>query len=120
MMLEDVPPECGAFEGWSEDNSVEIEKGWIKKGDTIEELVAQIDEVDRPKIENVKAAIEAYNQYCAAGADPDFDRDPATLAPVLEPPFYAYPLYPCLLYTSRWRCRWWRSRGCSIPAPTSC
>ena len=94
MMLEDVPPECGAFEGWSEDNSVEIEKGWIKKGDTIEELVAQIDEVDRPKIENVKAAIEAYNQYCAAGADPDFDRDPATLAPVLEPPFYAYPLYP--------------------------
>ena len=36
MMLEDVPPECGAFEGWSEDNSVEIEKGWIKKGDTIE------------------------------------------------------------------------------------
>lgn len=94
MMLEDVPPECGAFEGWSEDNSVEIEKGWIKKGDTIEELIAQIDEVDRPNVENVKAAIEAYNQYCAAGADPDFNRDPATLAPVLEPPFYAYPLYP--------------------------
>ena len=28
---------------WSEDNLVEIEKGWIKKGNSLEEIAAQID-----------------------------------------------------------------------------
>ena len=94
MMLDDVPPECGAFEGWSEDNSVELEKGWIKQGDTIEELLASIDEEDRPDVDATVATIERYNSFCETGEDADFARDARRMAPVAEPPFYAYPLYP--------------------------
>ena len=42
----------------------------------------------------MKATIEKYNGYCAAGSDPDFQRTETTLAPVSTPPYYAYPLYP--------------------------
>jgi 3-oxosteroid 1-dehydrogenase len=35
----------------------------------------------------------ALRDFCRNGKDEDFDRDPATIGPVLEPPFYALPLY---------------------------
>ena len=54
--------------------------------------MAEVDEV--PDAEAVKATIEKYNGYCAAGSDPDFQRTETTLAPVSTPPYYAYPLYP--------------------------
>jgi succinate dehydrogenase/fumarate reductase flavoprotein subunit len=94
MALDDVPAECFGNEGWSEDNSPEIEKGWIKKGNTIEELLMQIDEEIRPDIETALTTIKEYNQYCANGVDSDLGRDAGTLLPVAEGPFYAYPLYP--------------------------
>lgn len=95
MTLSDIPAECGQFPGWSEDNSAEIQKGWILKADTIDELIEKMAEVDEaPDAEAVKATIEKYNGYCAAGSDPDFQRTEATLAPVATPPYYAYPLYP--------------------------
>ena len=95
MTLSDIPAECGQYPGWSEDNSAEIQKGWILKADTIDELIEKMAEVDEaPDAEAVKATIEKYNGYCAAGSDPDFQRTEATLAPVSTPPYYAYPLYP--------------------------
>ena len=94
MALEDVPAECGGNPGWSEDNQAEVEMGWIKKGDTIEELLMQIDEKVRPDVEAARATIEQYNQYCADGVDPDFGAADTSLLPVAEPPFYAYPIYP--------------------------
>ena len=39
--------------------------------------------------QTLKAEIEKYNAYCEAGEDEDFGRDPKTLFPIAEPPFYA-------------------------------
>ena len=69
-----------------------IEKGWIKKGDTLEALAAVIGEkVDSALLRN---SVETYNSYCAAGKDTEFDRDAKTLKPVETPPFYAAGMYP--------------------------
>ena len=94
MALEDIPEECYGNPGWSEDNSAEIEMGWIKKGDTLEEVLNAIPEATRPNVENALATIAQYNEYCANGVDPDFGATEASLLPVAEGPFYAYPIYP--------------------------
>jgi succinate dehydrogenase/fumarate reductase flavoprotein subunit len=80
---------------WSNDNLAEIEKGWIKKADTIKELAGQIG-VDPGKLEET---IATYNRYCADKCDPDFERPAETLQPIETPPFYAIATYPALLNT---------------------
>jgi hypothetical protein len=94
MAIDDIPAECYGNDGWSEDNSAEVEKGWIKTGNTIEELLAQIPEDTRPDVATAVQTIARYNQYCADGVDPEFGRAADTLLPVSTAPFYAYPLYP--------------------------
>ena len=81
------------FLSFSEGNLEEIEKGWILKADTLEELAAMMD-IDA---ETLKATVEKYNGYCANGFDPDFGIEgdnPEYLVPVAEAPFYAVPLKP--------------------------
>jgi len=92
-----TPPELGGWEGWSLDNKAEIERGWVKKGETIEELAAAIGGAMDPAL--LKKSIETYNSYCASGKDPDFGRDSKKLAPIKTPPFYSLPLYPGLVCT---------------------
>ena len=94
MALDDIPAEIGGNGGWSEDNSYEIEHGWIKSADTLEELIGKLPEATRPDLETALATIDQYNKYCEAGEDPDFGRPAEQLLPVAEPPFYAYPIYP--------------------------
>ncbi len=83
---------------WSDDNSAEIEKGWIIKGDTIEELGNNIvckdffGRVVGMDAAGLAEAVNKYNQYCAAGNDPDFGRPAAQLVPIETPPFYAMEL----------------------------
>ncbi len=94
LMWPEMPEELGGWEGWSEDNQAEIEKGWLRKADTIEELAALIAETSP----NMDAAILAqtvadYNAACEAGEDVKFGRDPETLVPLSTPPFYAWPEY---------------------------
>jgi succinate dehydrogenase/fumarate reductase flavoprotein subunit len=87
----------GAPEPWSDDNSREIEKGWIKTGATIEELADAIGEdIDPAKL---TATIAKYNQYCAGQNDPDFHRDPETLLPIETSPYYALEVYPGIFNT---------------------
>jgi len=74
---------------WSEDNSAEVAKGWIKKADTIREL-AGIIEIDPEKLES---EIQKFNGYCEAGEDPDFGRPKDSLVPLVNPPYYAMALY---------------------------
>jgi succinate dehydrogenase/fumarate reductase flavoprotein subunit len=90
---------------WSADNSVEIGKGWILKGDTIEELAAKITAVD-PRgytvgvdAAGLKETISAYNGYCAAGEDPDFGKPEDRLIPIVTPPYYAAELALTLINT---------------------
>ena len=47
------------------DNSVEVEKGWIVKADTIEELAELIGKDP----ENLRAEVDHFNEMVEAGAD---------------------------------------------------
>jgi succinate dehydrogenase/fumarate reductase flavoprotein subunit len=87
------------FYDWSEDNSAEIEKGWVIKASTIEKLAANIAKQDpenegRMDSATLKDTIVTFNKYCAAGEDPDFHRSPEVLIPLERPPFYALKVYP--------------------------
>ena len=81
---------------WTSDNMVEIEKGWIIKADTIEELAAKINRDP----EALKATIEKWNADCEAGVDADFGRDPAKMAKIEKGPFYAVEITPTLVATT--------------------
>lgn len=73
---------------WSHDNQRELERGWIVKGDTIEEL-ARMLEMDAATL---KETLREYNEACATGRDP-LGRPARTLVP-LDAPFYAMRLWP--------------------------
>jgi succinate dehydrogenase/fumarate reductase flavoprotein subunit len=83
---------------WSRDNMDAINRGWIIKADTIDELAAKIkaDPENRQLIDaaNLRETVRRFNELCAAGSDADFNRTPATMGPVEKPPFYAMKMYP--------------------------
>ncbi len=79
----------GLYE-WSNDNSREIERGWIARGDTPEEA-ARAAGLDAP--EAVAESIKAYNEGCASGVDA-FGRPPDSLVPIDTPPYYCVKLWP--------------------------
>lgn len=106
-----LSPKLGGLT-WSSDNSAEITKGFIQKGNTPAELAAAInattyigtnsnDSVPVPEGITVHIdpdvltqTITDYNSYCAAGNDPDFGRKANTLHALATPPYYALPLWP--------------------------
>jgi hypothetical protein len=57
-----------------------------KKADTLDELALKMD-ID-PKV--FLATMERYNKLCDDGIDLDFGKDPATLIPIRNPPYYAF------------------------------
>jgi succinate dehydrogenase/fumarate reductase flavoprotein subunit len=71
---------------WSEDNSAEIEKGWILKADSLQELGTKMG-IDAAELEKTVAK---YNNYCRAGKDPEFGR--RNPLPVKTPPYYSAEL----------------------------
>ena len=75
---------------WSPDNQKEVERGWIKAADTIEE-VARLAGVADPKA--AARSIDEYNNACATGLD-RFGRPSDSLVPLDRPPYYCVPLYP--------------------------
>jgi succinate dehydrogenase/fumarate reductase flavoprotein subunit len=83
---------------WSRDNMDAINRGWIIKADTIDELAGKIkaDPENRQLIDaaNFRETVRRFNELCAAGRDTDFNRTPATMGPVEKPPFYAMKMYP--------------------------
>jgi hypothetical protein len=70
---------------WSADNSDEIERGWIRRGDTVAQL-AEATQIDPTGLEQTVAK---FNRFCGDGADEDFGRDHRRLSPLDTPPFYA-------------------------------
>ena len=81
---------------WSWDNSVEIEKGWLHRADTLEELAPLIG-VD-PEL--LVASVERYNAACAAGFDEQLGRDPSTLVALGDGPYYAFTSAPMLAWSN--------------------
>ena len=92
----DLPDELRDWDGWSQDNQAEVDKGWIIKADTIDELAAKMKEWDSwMDADTLKATIAEYNGFCADGKDARFDREPQTLIPIADQgPYYAYAIYP--------------------------
>ncbi|MFH1123983.1 MAG: FAD-binding protein [Pseudomonadota bacterium] len=81
---------------WSLDNSAEIAKGWIKKGNTLGELARQIA-VDESALEHT---INTFNESCRAGVDPEFGRAREMMGPIDTPPYYALEHWPVIVSTS--------------------
>lgn len=79
---------------WSDDNRTELDKGWIVKGDTLEELAGKMG-ID-PK--ELAATVAAYDQACVDGADPEFGRS-YDLTPIGDGPYYACELGMSLINT---------------------
>jgi len=66
----------------------EVEKGWVAKANTIGELAEQVG-MEPATLEDT---VTKYNGYCAAGEDPDFNRQ--QLKAIEMPPYYAIATYP--------------------------
>jgi succinate dehydrogenase/fumarate reductase flavoprotein subunit len=83
---------------WSQDNITEIDKGWVIKAGTLEELVKKIradadnNDLMRPSV--LGKTIKKYNRFCQRGKDADFHRPPWSLTPIENPPYYAVKLWP--------------------------
>lgn len=80
---------------WSDDNSAEIEKGWIVEAGSIAELAQKIGR-DPAAME---ATVRRYNDACASGHDAEFGRRKETLQPISAPPYYAIEVVPAIVCT---------------------
>jgi succinate dehydrogenase/fumarate reductase flavoprotein subunit len=95
---------------WSQDNSAEIEKGWIIKGDTIRDLADKLD----IKKDSLEKTITTYNQFCDTGIDSEFARPKETLTKIDQPPYVALKIYP-VMYNTQGGPR--RNASCQIVDP---
>lgn len=90
---------CKAYPTWSEGMLEEIEKGWIVKADTLEELAVLMG----VPAENLVAEVERYNGYCETGVDLEFgngpDHDPSGLNALETAPYYAFPVHATMTNT---------------------
>jgi 3-oxosteroid 1-dehydrogenase len=91
---------AAAYNGidWGEDNRNALRNGWILSGETLEQLAQRIgshpDNRGAMDADALATSVAQWNRYCAERHDPDFAREPGTMGPVSEPPYYAIPLYP--------------------------
>src|SRR5262249_35749905 len=79
---------------WSDDNSEELVKGWIKVGTCLEELAIQL----RLPPDKLEQAICEYNDGCEGGVL-RFGRSKDQMRRLDGPPFYGIPLWPALSNT---------------------
>jgi hypothetical protein len=79
---------------WSEDNSKEIEKGWIQKADSLEELSSLLNTEET----TLQYTLGKYNKFCQKGVNADFGRAKDLLKPI-KPPYYVMELKPLLYNT---------------------
>ena len=83
---------ASAYPSWSEGMVDEMEKGWVIKADTLEELAALMG----IPAESFLAEVERYNGYCETGIDMEFgtteEHVPASLKALETAPYYAFPV----------------------------
>lgn len=80
---------------WSEDNSVEIDCGWIKKANSIPEL-AKIFTME-PSV--LTATVDRWNKFFRQRKDEEYGRQPSTMMAIEEPSFYAVESWPIVTNT---------------------
>jgi hypothetical protein len=84
----------GGYQG-SRDNSKEIEKGWIIKGETLADLANKLE----IKPADLETTITRWNEQCKNKIDQDFGRPSRGLIPIEKPPFYCVKVYPATFNT---------------------
>jgi succinate dehydrogenase/fumarate reductase flavoprotein subunit len=92
-----IPEDLGGFEGWSNNNIQELNRGWIRSGNSIEELAMNIEKNEfgkRMDAGNLVASINRYNELCSKKNDDDFGRPVSSMLPVNAPPYYAFAKVP--------------------------
>lgn len=72
-----------------------IEKGYIRSGNTIEELAKKI----KVPVETFRATVTRYNELAHQGKDLDFGKRATCMTTIEQAPFYAAPLGTALLVT---------------------
>lgn len=80
--------------GWSEDNSEEVTKGWIRQGADFADLARQLGLPEQALVETGRR----YNDACRNGDD-EMGRSADTLVPIETPPFYGIEVRPALFNT---------------------
>lgn len=84
------------YKAWSEDKSVELEKGIIIQADTLDELAAKLGLPEG----SLSATVAQYNQFCKDGKDLQLGREPEHLVPLKkEGPYYAFEVVPTFTNT---------------------
>jgi succinate dehydrogenase/fumarate reductase flavoprotein subunit len=79
---------------WSDDNSEEIKKEWIKSGKTLEELAQHLN---LPP-DNLAAARSKFDEACVR-SDKEFGRAQALMRPLDTGPYYGIEIWPSLSNT---------------------
>ncbi len=79
---------------WSEDNTAELARGWIKTADTIPALARAVG-LDPSALEETT---RSWSANCQTEEDPEFGRT-LMLSPFREGPFYAIEISPSMLNT---------------------
>ena len=87
--------DAGVRYEWSDDNLREVENGILTRADTLEALAQKLG-VDPA---TVTASVARWNEQCAKGEDGDFGRPPASMTPIVKPPFYGAPVWATLSNT---------------------
>jgi succinate dehydrogenase/fumarate reductase flavoprotein subunit len=95
---------------WSGDNSKEVGKGWIVKGESLADLASTLG----MKPADLEATVTGYNDNCRKKVDPDFGRGTNSLVPLEQPPFYAVKLFP-IMYNTQGGLR--RNSKCQVVDP---
>ena len=81
---------------WSADSSAEVERGWVRSGDSPAAL-ADATGLD-PQI--LGDSLDRYNRFARQGRDEDFGRDTGTLVPLDLSRLYAVPTWPAVAGTT--------------------
>ena len=90
---------------WSQDNSEEVEKGWILKGNTLEELCDKInadpDSEKKMDVHALRATLEKWNATLRSGVEFDEFRRGARsfYKPIEKAPYYAMKAWPLVTNT---------------------
>ena len=91
---------------WSGDNQAEIDKGWIIRADTLEELAEKCSGKDMwgndlsVDPQGLIKQIEQFNQLCESGEDTELGRAADTMAAIGDGPYYAIEVIPSTLYAT--------------------
>jgi len=92
----------GIVYDWSKDNVKEIDKGWIIKGTTVQELAIKIKQTSEDEgfmeASILESTIAQWNDIVKKGKDP-LHRPPGTMIPIEQPPYYAIPMWPTISNT---------------------